>query len=185
MSERPRTVTSSLVTALDNAWDPLLPRCDGMSDEEYLWEPTSAAWSVRFSDGSWRADWADPDPEPAPVTTIAWRTWHIAVDALDSYSARLFGQTGTGLHGTAWVGDWPTARGLLAASWDVFRTGVTRWSERDLLEPLGPAWGSFADHSNLDLAHHALREVVHHGAEIALLRDLHTHQHRDHPQRTS
>ena len=33
-------------------------------------------------------------------------------------------------------------------------------------------WGPFADHTNLALAIHAEREVIHHGAEIALLRDL-------------
>ena len=30
----------------------------------------------------------------------------------------------------------------------------------------------FQNHTNLELVQHAIREVVHHGAEIALMRDL-------------
>jgi len=41
-----------------------------------------------------------------------------------------------------------------------------------LFETLGEAWGPYADSTVLALALHAQREVTHHGAEIALLRDL-------------
>jgi hypothetical protein len=37
---------------------------------------------------------------------------------------------------------------------------------------LGPHWGAFAEHSPVDLVLHALHEVTHHAAEIALRRDL-------------
>ena len=161
-----------MLEALDSAWDPLIDRTVGMTDEEYNWEAVAACWTVRNIDGAWTADWADPDPDPAPVTTIAWRCWHIAVDCLDSYSARLFDRRGTDLTGTAWVPNWAAASEMLGKSWSVFRTGVSGWQEDELLVPLGSAWGPFARHSNLDLALHASREIVHHGAEIALLRDL-------------
>ena len=39
-------------------------------------------------------------------------------------------------------------------------------------EPLGPAWGPYATSTTLDLALHVLDEVVHHAAEVGLLRDL-------------
>jgi hypothetical protein len=49
-----------------------------LSDETCLWEPTPHSWSVRrVSDGSWRSDWADSEPDPAPTVTIGWLTWHI------------------------------------------------------------------------------------------------------------
>lgn len=166
------TLPVIVAEALDNAWDPLLRRCEGMADAEYLWQPVAGSWTVHAHDGGWRVDWADPDPTPAPVTTIAWRCWHLAVDCLDSYSARLFGRSGTGLTGTEWVGDWAAARSLLAESWSVFRAGVVGWDDDALMQRLGPAWGPFANHAHLDLVHHAVREIVHHGAEIALLRDL-------------
>ena len=41
---------------------------------------------------------------------------------------------------------------------------------------LGPRWGPFAEHSLVDLVLHALHEVTHHAAEIALLRDLYAAQ---------
>jgi hypothetical protein len=161
-----------LLEALDNAWSPLISRLADMTDEEYYWEPVADCWTVRDIDGEWIADWADPDPDPAPVTTIAWRCWHLAVDCLDSYSARLFDRRGTDLTGATWVASWAIGSDLLARSWSVFRSGVAAWNDDELLIPLGSSWGPFANHSNLDLAFHGIREIVHHGAEIALLRDL-------------
>ena len=61
---------------------------------------------------------------------------------------------------------------MLAAAWSVFRSGVAAWGDDRLLTLLGPAWGPYSNHTKLDLAIHAQREVIHHGAEIALLRDL-------------
>lgn len=161
-----------VLEALDNAWAPMISRTAGLTDDEYRWEPVDGCWTVRHVDGAWVADWADPDPVPPPVTTIAWRSWHIAVDCLDSYSDRLFGRRGSGLTGTAWVADWQAADEKLGAAWSVFRTGVAAWTDTDLLVPLGPTWGPYANDSQLALALHATREVVHHSAEIALLRDL-------------
>ncbi len=167
-----RRLTDVVLQGLDNAWAPLVERTAGLTDAEFLWEPVVGCWSVHPDEwGGWSADWADPDPVPAPVTTIAWRTWHIAVDALDSYSDRLFGLTGSGLSGATWVGTWATARELLDASWAVFRAGVADWGD-EWFAALGPAWGPFGEQSRLDLVMHAQREVIHHGAEIALLRDL-------------
>jgi hypothetical protein len=60
---------------------PLGPRRGSgrLSDEEYLWEPASGAWSIRrrdqaatpraFGPGEWVLDNDTGDPDPAPVTT--------------------------------------------------------------------------------------------------------------------
>ena len=58
----------------------------------------------------------------------------------------------------------------------MFRAGVAGWGD-DLFQQLGPAWGPFAEHTRLDLVLHAQREVIHHGAEIALLCDLYRAHH--------
>ncbi len=154
---------------MDDTWDQLRERLDGLSDAEYRWEPAPGAWNVRPDGGGWRVDFVKPDPDPAPVTTIAWRMWHIAVDCLDFYSGRAFGAGGTGLTGTAWVGTAGEAAEKLGQAWDVFSRGV---AAAELQQQLGPEWGSYADSTYLDLALHAHREVTHHGAEVALLRDL-------------
>jgi hypothetical protein len=171
-----RSLATVVLDGLDNAWQPLVERTAHLSEQEFRWEPAANCWTVRDTPRGWHVDWADPDPDPAPVTTIAWRTWHIAVDALDSYSARLFDVTGTSLAGTAWVEDWASAKPLMDAAWSVFRAGVAGWGD-DLFQQLGPAWGPFAEHVRLDLVVHAQREVIHHGAEIALLCDLYRAHH--------
>ncbi len=49
-----------------------------LTDEACLWEPSAGSWTVRRgSDGRWRPDWAEPEPDPAPAVTIGWLTWHI------------------------------------------------------------------------------------------------------------
>ena len=40
--------THELVEQVDRHWrDQLRPRYDGLSDEEYLWEPVGNCWSLR------------------------------------------------------------------------------------------------------------------------------------------
>jgi DinB superfamily len=49
-----------------------------LSDDNVLWEPAPLCWTVRpDAAGVWRPDWADVEPDPLPVPTIAWLTWHI------------------------------------------------------------------------------------------------------------
>jgi hypothetical protein len=82
-------VLDDVVDSLDQTWTQLDHRLSGLTQIEYLWEPVPGCWSVRDT-GDGRAavaDWADPDPDPAPVTTIAWRMWHIAVDCVDNGSS--------------------------------------------------------------------------------------------------
>ena len=54
------------------------PRLEGLTDEEYLWEPAPGSWTIRpRPDGRWVVDSALPAPTPEPFTTLAWRLWHI------------------------------------------------------------------------------------------------------------
>ncbi|MDH3249005.1 MAG: DinB family protein [Acidimicrobiia bacterium] len=162
----------SLTASFKATQDQLLDRLIGLDDDEFFWEPVDDMWSVRLTPDGWQADWADPDPSPPPVTTIAWRMWHIAVDALDSYSGRAFGSSGTRLSGREWVGTAVEAKRLTAAAFDTFAAGFAAIGDEGLSRKLGDAWTHFAEATHLDLFLHAQREVTHHSAEIALLRDL-------------
>ncbi|GAB3956123.1 DinB family protein [Streptomyces sparsus] len=46
--------------------------------EDFLWEPAPLCWTVRpGADGGWVPDWAETEPDPVPVPTIGWLSWHI------------------------------------------------------------------------------------------------------------
>ena len=48
----------------------------------------------------------------------------------------------------------------------------------ELMRPIGPSEGQFVEEPMAALVVHINREVLHHGAEIALLRDLYRWQDR-------
>ena len=50
--------------------------------------------------------------------------------------------------------------------------GIRGLDDAGLAKPLGPKGGQYADDTMLGLITHLNREVMHHGAEICLLRDL-------------
>jgi hypothetical protein len=54
-------------------------------------------------------------------------------------------------------------------------TGVRALSDDDLNQPCGPAEGPYADYPLIALILHINREAIHHGAEIACIRDLYAH----------
>lgn len=171
---------SSLITAFDYVWDRLNGRLLGLTDEEYFWAPTAGCWSLRQDEqGRWRLDGGGgggPAPDPAPITTIAWRLCHLGGMAVGGFADRRFGA------GTLTVADLdfpPTAADVpafLADQYRAWRSGMTALSAAEWTEPLGPAWGPYADSNTVDLTLHVLDEVIHHGAEVGLLRDLYAHR---------
>jgi hypothetical protein len=179
-------------------WNPLLreqlewhwreqlrPRLEGLSDDEYLWEPVPGAWNVRRrtarggpGTGDFTIDWAFPEPEPAPLTTIAWRLGHVVVGVLAMRNASHFGGPPASYESWEYAG---TAAGALAQLDDEYARwskGVAELGDDGLARPCGPAEGPYAELPMAALVLHIHREMIHHGAEIALLRDLYTHTHR-------
>ena len=55
--------------------------------------------------------------------------------------------------------------------------GVTSLGDAGLARPCGPAEGPLASYPMATLVLHINREALHHGAEIALLRDLYASLH--------
>lgn len=172
-----------MLETFDRVQARLRERVTGLTQAEYLWEPVADMWSVRENaDGVWRVERIppeQPDPIPAPVTTIAWRLWHIGSECLAEYTVDGLGDwpfPALPVRGADWFGQVDDALAAVDDSFAAFRAGVARLGEDGLWQPLGPAWGSFGAKPWVALVLHALDEVVHHGAEIALLRDLYPHQ---------
>jgi len=175
--------TTELVEQIDWHWQhQLRPRIDSLTDEEYFWEPAPDSWSVRprgtsaasmpVGSGAYTIDFAMPQPVPAAVTTIAWRLGHIIVGVLGVRTAAHFGGPPCDYASFDYAG---TAAGALAQLDDAYAgwlAGIGSLGEDQLQRPCGPAEGPFADLTMATLVLHINRELIHHGAEIALLRDL-------------
>lgn len=172
-----------LVDQLDWHWrGQLRPRLDGLTDDEYFWEPAPNSWSVRprgtstapvqAGTGAFTVDFAFPEPDPPPVTTIAWRLAHLIVGIFGVRAASHFGGPPIGYEDMEYAGTAEEALHQLDAGYDAWMSGVRGLDEAGLARPVGPAEGEWAQHSMAQLVLHINREAIHHGAEIALLRDL-------------
>jgi hypothetical protein len=171
---------TQLVDQLDWHWrNQLRPRLEGLSDDEYFWEPVPGAWNVRprgestapiaAGSGAFTVDYAVPEPDPPPVTTIAWRLVHILVGVFGVRNAAHFG----GPPMTYQDFECPPAAAEALRQLD---EAYARWVQGvrtvDLATPCGAAEGPYAEHPMAALVLHINREAIHHGAELALLRDL-------------
>jgi hypothetical protein len=160
-----------------------------MTDEEFLWEPVPGCWSVRrradgpgsratllagADAGEWGRDAAPyPHPWPPPFTTIAWRLSHLsemlALRADHTAGSRTLTRDDYRVGGDA--------AGAIAE----FEAGAAAWRNALLsvddaaLDTVGYCTyphGSDAEDPFIDIVWEMNAEVLHHGAEIGLLRDL-------------
>jgi DinB superfamily len=166
---------AEVVDQLDLYWDMhLAPRLAGLTDEEYFWEPVQDCWSVRIGgDGRATLDGSQQAPDPPPVTTIAWRMAHVAFHVLGFRTSTHFGD-GSLTPATAQL---PVtadeAVATLERHYRGWRDAVAGLDGAALARAIGPAEGPWGDRPMATLMLHVNREVMHHGAEICLLRDLH------------
>ncbi len=176
-----------LLEQLDWHWrNQLRPRLDGLTDEEYFWEPVAGCWNVhprgastapiQAGSGAYTIDFAIPEPDPAPVTTIAWRLGHLIVGVLGSRGSNHFGDRSIDYQSFDYAGTAAQALRQLDETYDVWTEGVRSLGAEGLARPCGPNEGAFADYPMAALVLHINRETIHHGAEIALLRDLYRHR---------
>ena len=155
---------------------------DGVSDDEFFWEPVAGCWTVHrrsesrgvSADGSgeWVIDWDPAQPKPAPFTTIAWRAVHTA--------------------GTNYL-YWEHAFGSASPMFDLELPGNAADATRFLSDSQRQVTQTLASLSESDLdtmvrhtsggqrpVHRILagliNEQVHHGAEMSLLRDLYRYR---------
>ncbi|HEU0169259.1 MAG TPA: DinB family protein [Chloroflexota bacterium] len=164
--------SKELIDQLDWHWTNLfLPRMAGLTDEEYFWEPARGCWSVRRqADGRWMVDFQIPQPDPPPVTTIAWRVCHIGGGVLANRNAKHFGAGPFDVRTRAYPATAKDALDWIEREYATWKAGVLALDDEGLARTVG-------DKEPFDLPMAALvlhinREFIHHAAEVALLRDL-------------
>ncbi|MFD5061080.1 DinB family protein [Streptomyces sp. NPDC058394] len=158
-----------------------------MTDEEYLWEPVPGCWSVRrrtagpgpgatvlVGAGDWGRDATPPPhPTPPPFTTLAWRLSHLS-ELLALRADHTNGSHTLTRDDYVVAGD---AAGAIAA----FESGAAAWREALLgaddaaLDTVGHSTyphGSDPEDPFIETVWWVNQELLHHGAEIALIRDL-------------
>lgn len=172
-------ITQDILEQLDAHWRrQLRPRLSGLTTDEYLWEPVAGAWNVHpGTHGSpTTIDFTVPEPVPAPVTTIAWRLAHVIVGVLAARNAAHFGHPPADYGSWAYAATADEALAQLDEQYARWVAGVRGLDAAALARPCGEE-GPYGDASMLALVLHITREVIHHGAEVALLRDLYAHRH--------
>lgn len=159
----PRGTGATLASVLDMASTYLEQRLVGLSDEEWLWQPVPGCWSLREGN----VDWSMTDPSPAPFTTIAWRLNHLQ------------GVNEAELH---WMRDeefdWASKRVPRSADEAVELWRRSAGAVRDVVGALSDRELEATTKRGLPRIYFAstlVRENIHQGAEIGVLRDLYRH----------
>jgi hypothetical protein len=157
-----------------------------MTDDEYFWEPAEGCWNVRrcvedrgvrmLGKGEWaleqeRIPFGAPDP---PFTTIAWRSDHL-VSAMTLRADWTIGLQSPGpddieISGSAASGIAGLERS--AASWREALTTATTGADLDQIGRSAYPDGLDPDMTFIEIVWWVNKELIRHGAEIALLRDL-------------
>lgn len=178
---------AQLLEQLDWHWEhQLRPRLEGLTDDEYFWEPVPGCWSIRRRGAStapitvggceYTMDYAMPPHGTEPVTTITWRLAHLIVGCLGARNAAHFGGPPVDYATFAYAGSAAAALDQLDDAHTAWVAGVRGLGTDGLGVPCGPAEQPFDQSPMAGLVLHIHKEVIHHGAEISLLRDLYLHK---------
>jgi hypothetical protein len=179
-----------LLMQFDHERNRLATRLVGLTDDEYLWEPASGCWSVRrreqteakhpYGGGGWVIEFERPEPDPPPFTTLAWRLCHLAC----GMTLRADYTTGSRAMTEADYLVPGSAEGGLAsldAACSAWRATLVAMTDADL-DQVGRSQfprGLDPQLPFLDIVWWVNQELLHHGGEIALLRDLYRAQARE------
>ena len=100
----------------------------------------------------------------------------VVVGVLAMRSHSHFGAREADYGSWSYAGTAAEALSQLDDAYAAWRAGTTALTPDDLAAPCGPTEGPYADLPLASLVLHINREVIHHGAEMALLRGLYAHR---------
>ena len=153
----------------DLAWALTEFHLAALVEADFLWEPADLCWTVRRdSSGSWRADFAEVEPDPVPVPTIGWLTWHIDF----WWTAAIASCNGQPVPDPATI-TWPGHGAMAVAR---IRELAQCWRkallQNDFTAPSAFPWGEDAGRTVADTALWVTVELTKNAAEIGQLRLL-------------
>jgi hypothetical protein len=176
-------ITGPLVDSGNGAPAPVAP----MTDEEYQWPPVPGAWTVRrqadgpspgaallFGAGEWGRDgYRAAEPQPPPLTTIAWRLSHLS-EMLALRADHTAGSRSLTRESYPAQGDAAGGVAAFVSASEAWRGTLVHCDEAalDMVGYSRYPYGSDGREAFIDVVWWVNQEVLHHGAEIALLRDL-------------
>lgn len=166
--------------------DDCLVEVPPLTDVEYLWEPAPGSWSVRrkadgpgagatvlVGAGVWGRDGGRPHPYPPPVTTIAWRMHHLT-EMLTGRADWTIGDRTFDEQAMEVCGGAASAVVALESAIEAWRVALEA-ADNTALDTVGHCAypdGGDPHEPFLEVVWWVNQEVLHHAAEIALLRDL-------------
>ena len=140
------------------AWALAELHLSALVEDDFPWRVPGTgplSWTVRpDANGVWHPDWADAEPDPLPVPTIGWLTWHIEFPVRWSATIdHLSGRTPRNRSDVAWAGSGSAAVSRLrdlAAQWRELLAGLAVDElERSSSFPWGPNTGHTVAHTAL------------------------------------
>jgi hypothetical protein len=165
-----------LAREMSETFHDMRSRLHGLTEDEFFWEPVPASWTVfRDERGRWDHHYEDPDPEPAPFTTIAWRLTHVAMCKV-MYHEHAFGPRELTWLTIETPGTPAEALEMLDRGHALLTEDLVELEDADLERPVPTNWGEAWPAWRIiwTMIHHD----AHHGGEIGALRDLYAGMHR-------
>ncbi|MFJ4689022.1 DinB family protein [Streptomyces sp. NPDC088789] len=156
------------------AWALFEYHLERLTADDFLWEPAGLCWTLRQdATGTWVPDWADTEPEPVPVPTAGWVSWHLGW-WLGATTDQVRGRTPRARTDVVWPGPDDAVAWLRALGED-WRGGLEQLTEADLDGPAGPLpWQDDPERTLADTLAWATAELMKNVAEIGQLRLLRT-----------
>lgn len=160
-----------LAQQMEAAYQMLWTCLQGITEEEYFWEPVPECWTVfQRADGQWTYHYELPTPHPHPFTTLAWRINHLALCKI-MYHEYAFGPAMLTWQTIATPSSMTEALALLERGQGLLRDDLSCLTDDADLEALRPTnWGEPWPTWRIfwTMIHHD----AHHGGEIGCIRDL-------------
>ncbi|MCD5316428.1 DinB family protein [Kineosporia babensis] len=154
----------------DLAWSFFEYHLERLEDGDFLWEPGPLCWTMNpQADGTWEPDWAESEPDPIPVPTIAWTSWHLTW-WLGSALEQAAGREPLDPLTVAWPGVGEPAVTLLrelGAQWVAVLDGL---DDETLAAATSYPWPADAGRTVADTAAWVNAELMKNAAEIGTLR---------------